>query len=233
MMRYLLAFAILGVGLLVLVFNHDAVQSFGMDNEDFGQIIYTLPIILMISTGILLGRNTLGQSLRHLLIWVLIGLTLMTGYVYRQDAERVGEKLLAGLLPGRAVSVRTADGGREVLLQKSLGGHFETTISIGAIDVPVLIDTGASSVALRFEDAVRMGIDPDTLIFSRTVLTANGRAQAAPHTIPEIRLGDIVRTNVDAVVLEEGLLDSSLLGMSFLATLHSLQMQGDELRLRD
>lgn len=232
-MRYLLAFAILAFGLMVLVFNHDAGRSFGMDNEDFSRIVYTLPIILMISTGILLGRNSLGQSLRQLLIWVLIALALMTGYLYRTDAERIGERLLAGLLPGRAVSVRSDDGSVEVVLHKSLSGHFETSVGIGPVDVPVLIDTGASSVALRLEDAVRLGIDPDTLVFSRTVLTANGRAQAAPHMIEEIRLGSIVRRNVEAVVLEEGLMDKSLLGMSFLATLHSLQMSGDELRLRD
>ena len=71
------------------------------------------------------------------------------------------------------------------------------------------------------------------LSFTRTVLTANGRASAAPLRIPEIRLGSIVRTNVEAVVLEEGLLDQSLLGMSFLSTLSSMQMQTDELRLRD
>ncbi|MGL4199563.1 MAG: retroviral-like aspartic protease family protein, partial [Allorhizobium sp.] len=55
----------------------------------------------------------------------------------------------------------------------------------------------------------------------------------APLRIPEMRLGPIVRTNVEAVVLEEGLLDQSLLGMSFLSTLSSMQMQTDELRLRD
>jgi len=34
-------------------------------------------------------------------------------------------------------------------------------------------------------------------------------------------------------VIEDGKLDQSLLGMSFLSTLGSLQMQSDELRLRD
>ncbi len=111
-------------------------------------------------------------------------MALVTGYLYRNDMRAVGERLLAGLMPGRAVTVTTADGAKEVVLHKSLGGHFETSVEIGPVSVPVLIDTGASSVALRFEDAVRIGIDPSGLAFTRTVLTANGQAQAAPLLLP-------------------------------------------------
>ncbi|TPP11371.1 TIGR02281 family clan AA aspartic protease [Rhizobium glycinendophyticum] len=232
-MRFVLGLAILGIGLVLLVINHDQGRTFGVDNEAVGRIVVALPILLMISSSILLGRRSLGQGLRQMLIWVLIALALVTGYLYRDDMRTIGERVLAGLLPGRAVSVRTDDGTTEVVIHKSLGGHFETSVDIGPVSVPVLIDTGASSVVLKFEDAVRIGIDPNTLQFTRTVLTANGQAQAAPIRLPELRLGDIRRTDVPAVVLEQGRLDQSLLGMSFLSTLGSLQMQTDELRLRD
>lgn len=232
-MRFVLGIAILAVGLVVLVMNHESGQSFGIDNEDFGRMVVALPILLMISAGIVLGRRSLGQSLRQMAIWVLIALALVTAYLYRGDFRSIGERVVAGLIPGRAVTVTTEDGRAEVVIHKSLGGHFETSVGMGPINVPVLIDTGASSVALRYEDAMRIGIDPGDLSFTRTVLTANGRARAAPLRIPEIRLGPIMRTNVEAVVLEEGLLDQSLLGMSFLSSLSSLQMQTDELRLRD
>lgn len=232
-MHYMLAFAILGFGLVVLVVNHDSGRSFGMANDDFGNIVYALPILLMISTGILSARHRLGESLRNLLVWVMIALVLMTGYVFRNDFQATGTRLLAGLMPGRAVTVTSADGSAEVVLHKSLGGHFETTVAMGPVDVSVLIDTGASSVALRFEDAMRIGIAPEELVYSATVFTANGRASAAPVVIPEIRLGPIVRTNIPGVVLEEGRLDQTLLGMSYLSSLSSLQMQSDELRLRD
>lgn len=232
-MRFLLGIAILAVGLVLLIVNHDQGQTFGIDNDAVGRIVVALPILLMISSGILLGRRSFGQSLRQMSIWVLIALVLVTGYLYRNDMRSVGERLMAGLLPGRAVTVTTADGSTEVVLHKALGGHFETNVEIGPVSVPMLVDTGASSVALRFEDAVRIGIDPSSLSFTRTVLTANGQARAAPLRIPELRLGPIVRNDISAVVLEEGRLDQSLLGMSFLSTLGSLQMQTDELRLRD
>jgi aspartyl protease family protein len=232
-MRFLLGIAILAIGLVLLIVNHDKGQTFGVDNDAVGRIVVALPILLMISSGILLGRRSLGQSLRQMSIWVLIALVLVTGYLYRNDMRSVGERLMAGVMPGRAVTVTTADGSTEVILHKALGGHFETNVEIGPVSVPMLVDTGASSVALRFEDAVRIGIDPSSLSFTRTVLTANGQARAAPLRIPELRLGPIVRNDISAVVLEEGRLDQSLLGMSFLSTLGSLQMQTDELRLRD
>jgi aspartyl protease family protein len=65
------------------------------------------------------------------------------------------------------------------------------------------------------------------------VMTANGRAMAAPVRLEEISIGPISRRNVRAMVAEDGRLAESLLGMSFLSTLSSLQMQTDELRLRD
>lgn len=232
-MRFAIGLAILAIGLAILVVNHDSGQSFGIANDDFGRMVVALPILLMISAGIVLARGQLGRNLRHITIWLLIALALVTGYLYRGDFRGVGERLLAGLMPGRAVTVTTQDGTTEVVLHKTLGGHFETSVGIGPVTVPVLIDTGASAVALRYEDAMRIGIDPGDLSFTRTVLTANGRASAAPIRIPEIRLGAIVRTDVEGVVLEEGLLDQSLLGMSFLSTLSSMQMQTDELRLRD
>ena len=66
-----------------------------------------------------------------------------------------------------------------------------------------------------------------------TVMTANGRAQAAPVRLSEVSIGPIVRRDVRAMVAEEGRLDESLLGMTFLSTLSSMQMQSDELRLKD
>jgi len=99
--------------------------------------------------------------------------------------------------------------------------------------VSMLVDTGASAVVLSFEDAERIGLEPQRLAYTVTVSTANGRATAAPVRLDEIAIGPVLRRNVRAMVTEEGRLDQSLLGMTFLSTLGSFQMQGEELRLRD
>lgn len=232
-MRLIFVLAVLGFGLAVLLYNRETGQSFGMANEDFGQLITLLPFAAMLSLGILASRRSLGESLRHMSWWLLIGLALVTAYLYRGELQNVGNRLTAGLVPGRAVVVTTVDGAAEVVLHKGLGGHFETDVALDGVAVRMLVDTGATSIALSHDDAIRIGIDPDRLRYSQTILTANGRAQAAPVRLREVAIGPIVRTNVTAIVAEPGRLNQSLLGMSFLGTLSSLLIQTDELRLRD
>jgi aspartyl protease family protein len=232
-MRLILLLAVIGIGLAVLLFNSDQSRIFGLASDDFGRFVYLLPIALMLAAGIWGSRRNIGQSMRQFMIWLVIILALATAYLYRQDALGVGNRLLAGLVPGRAVVVTTSEGGQEVIVHKMLSGHFEADVSVNGQSVPMLVDTGASMVALSHADALRIGIDPKQLTYSMTVMTANGRARAAPVTLDQVAIGPIVRSNVAASVAEDGRLDQSLLGMSFLETLGSLQMQTDELRMRD
>jgi len=232
-MRLLVVFLILGFGLVVLLFTNGGARNFGMDNDSFGEMIRLLPFALLLSVGILASRRSLGETVRQMALWLLIILALVTAYLYRGELRSVGERLLAGLIPRRAVVVTASDGGAEVVLHKSLGGHFVTSVDVDGVPVSMVVDTGASAVALSYEDAVRVGIDPARLSFTRTILTANGRAMAAPARLRQVAIGPILRTDVEGLVVEEGKLDQSLLGMSFLSTLQSLQMQSDELRLTD
>ncbi len=223
----------LGIGLLILLFNHDSPKILGVRTDDFGRMLYLLPIALMLAAGIWGRRISVGETMRHMMIWLVLILGLATAYLYRYDALNVGNRLLAGLIPGRAVVVTTSEGGKEVILHKLLNGHFEADVEINGQTITMLVDTGASMIALSREDAERVGIIPDNLTYSMSVMTANGRAQAAPVTLSEVAIGPIVRNNVAGSVAEDGRLDQSLLGMSFLETLGSLQMQTDELRMRD
>jgi aspartyl protease family protein len=233
MSRLTIALAVLGIGLALLIFNNDSNHVLGMDSNDFGRMVYLLPIVLMLSAGIWASRRNMGETLRNLTIWLVIILALATLYLYRLEALAVGNRLLAGLVPGRAVVVTTSEGGKEIILHKLLNGHFEADVSINGQEISMLVDTGASMVALSHADAERVGIIPENLDYSMTVMTANGRSRAAPVTLTSVAIGPIVRNNVAASVAEDGKLDQSLLGMSFLETLGSLQMQTDELRIRD
>ncbi|TBZ20508.1 TIGR02281 family clan AA aspartic protease [Rhizobium leguminosarum] len=233
MIRLTVFLVVIGIGLAVLILNSDNSRILGLQSDDFGRVVYLLPIALMLSAGIWASRRSVGETMRQMMIWLVIILALVTVYLYRQEALGVGNRLLAGLVPGRAVVVTTSEGGQEIILHKLLNGHFKADVAVNGQTVEMLVDTGASMVALSREDAERIGIDLSRLTYSMTIMTANGRGRAAPVTLDQVAIGPIIRNNVAASVAEDGRLDQSLLGMSFLETLASLQMQTDELRMRD
>ena len=220
-------------GLVVLFINRDSGQSFGIDNDSFARMVMLVPFALLLSAGIVASHANLGQNLRFAAWWLMIALVLVIGYLYRDDAMGVADRVFAGLVPGHAVVTTTGDGQNQIILQRGNNGHFSTKVSINGVTVPMMVDTGASSVVLRAEDAAKLGIDVEKLNYGVTVSTANGDALAAPVRLDEVSIGPIVRKDVRALVTQPGRLQSGLLGMSFLSTLDSVQMRGDELRLTD
>ncbi|WP_337183131.1 TIGR02281 family clan AA aspartic protease [Shinella sp.] len=232
-MRLYILLGILAAGLAILILNHDSGRTLGIANDDFGRLVSLSAIGTMLAAGILAGRRQWGESLRQAAIWLVIILALATAYLYRFDLQAVGNRLTAGLIPGRAVVTTNAGGEQILVIHKGVSGHFEADVSIDGVPLRMLVDTGASSVVLSYEDAIRLGIDPANLVFSIEVSTANGRALAAPVTLRQIAIGPILRGTIRGMVTERGRLDQSLLGMSFLETLGSIEITRDELRLKD
>jgi aspartyl protease family protein len=112
-------------------------------------------------------------------------------------------------------------------------GHFRAEAEINGRDIDVMVDTGASLVALTYDDARRAGIFVTPSNFTHTAQTANGIARVAPVTIPRISIGDITVRNVPAVVSERGASERTLLGMSFLGRLSRVEMRGGTLVLQE
>jgi aspartyl protease family protein len=93
-------------------------------------------------------------------------------------------------------------------------GQFMTTGSINGATIQMLVDTGATFVALGMTDARRMGINylQGEKAMSRT---ANGLARVYKVKLDSVKVGDISLTNVDATI-HESEMPFALLGMSFL-----------------
>jgi aspartyl protease family protein len=210
-------------------------QSSGrsLDGDDFGYFIRYVLFAALIGSGLLVSRRNLGQTARQLGLWVLIILGLVTAYVYRGDAQQIASRVTAGLIPGRATTEVDENGFNTVVLYKAQGGHYLADMMVDGSPVTMMVDTGATTVALSYEDAERAGLNPQNLNFTSIVMTANGPARSAYVTVPQISIGGIERTNIRVGVAERGKLDRSLLGMNFLGTLTSVSFSGDELRLRD
>jgi aspartyl protease family protein len=94
-------------------------------------------------------------------------------------------------------------------------GHYVTMGQINGGTIQLLVDTGATVIAIPSADARRLGIN--YLNGQRGFTeTANGKAAAYRITLDTVKVGDITLYNVEAVVLEGEGLKIALLGMSFL-----------------
>ncbi|MGL4445890.1 MAG: retropepsin-like aspartic protease family protein [Alsobacter sp.] len=140
----------------------------------------------------------------------------------------------AGPRETRVATAQTqvASSGIVVSLAHDNRGHFTAEPQINGVRLQMLVDTGASVIALSAEDASRAGIFPNANDFRIPVNTANGTIKAASVRLREVQLGRIVVRDVEAVVMPQGRLGGSLLGMSFLRRLSSFNVSGGTLVLR-
>lgn len=124
-------------------------------------------------------------------------------------------------------------GHRAVEIKAGTHGHYYTEAEVNGRRVPVLVDTGASLVALTWDDARDAGIYTHESDYTQRVSTANGVARVAPVVIDQISIGDVVVRNVAAAVSEPGKLRTSLLGMSFLGRLDRFDIRNGVLVLQE
>ena len=109
-------------------------------------------------------------------------------------------------------------------------GHFSAQAYINGSAIDVLVDTGATTVALTWDDARAAGIRVSESDFTAQSRTANGIATFAPVMIGRLSIGDIELTRVQGHVARRGQLSTTLLGMSFLGKI-SVEMKDRELVL--
>jgi aspartyl protease family protein len=107
-----------------------------------------------------------------------------------------------------------------VILSRNAQGHFQTDARIEGRRLTLMVDTGASVIALTADTAASLGIHPTPNDYTAAVKTANGVVRAAPVELSMVEIEDISLHNVSAMVLPEGALSDNLLGMSFLSRLH-------------
>jgi len=121
--------------------------------------------------------------------------------------------------------------GTATQIVRSADGHYWAQADVDGRAVKVLVDTGASFVALTREDAARLGLRLKPEDFTREVQTASGVAKAAPVTLDRVAVAGASVENVEALVVEAGL-THSLLGMSYLGRLSRFEATPSGLTLR-
>ncbi|MFZ6749528.1 retropepsin-like aspartic protease family protein [Undibacterium sp. Ren11W] len=101
-----------------------------------------------------------------------------------------------------------------VTLQADTRGHFIARGQINGGGVSMLVDTGASVIAIPASEAIRLGINYKSGRMGRAN-TANGQVVVYIVQLDSVKIGDVELNQVEAMVQEQGL-TSILLGMSFL-----------------
>jgi aspartyl protease family protein len=121
--------------------------------------------------------------------------------------------------------------GDAAILKREEDGHYWALANLDGQFVKVMVDTGASTVALTQADARKIGLKPETLSYEWTIRTAGGEVKGAAVTLKQVKIGNVRVQDVDAMVLREGL-EQSLLGMTFLGELYSYEFKGENLIIR-
>jgi aspartyl protease family protein len=120
-----------------------------------------------------------------------------------------------------------------VVLTADAAGHYRTEATIDGRLLDILVDTGATAVVLRYEDAETLGLAGTDADYDVAVRTANGLARARRVTLSSIAIGDITLYDVPALVAPRAALSENLLGMSALGRLHSFAARDHRLILEN
>ena len=118
----------------------------------------------------------------------------------------------------------------EEVLPRAGDGHFYADVSVNGTSAHMLVDTGASIVALTGEDAEAMGVEWDPTDVQAVARGANGPVYGVNVTLEQVQLGQLEAQNVAAVVVPEGL-GISLLGQSFLSKMDTVEMVDNKMVL--
>ena len=122
-----------------------------------------------------------------------------------------------------------ADTRQTVTLSADARGHFFTEATVNDQPIRFVVDTGASVVVISGADASRLGLDYRK--GRRAAMqTANGATTGYFVKLDRIRVGGIELSNIDGVVVEEGLGSFGLLGMSFLNRVE-MRRDGEKMEL--
>ncbi|MGR3660615.1 MAG: retropepsin-like aspartic protease family protein [Paracoccaceae bacterium] len=190
-----------------------------MTGDDFARFIY-LAILAIAIIGWFLAENraSLGKTARMATAWGLIFIGVIAAYGLWSDIRQ-------DVLPRQSVI-----GQNVIEVPRGVDGHYHLTLLLNDTPVDFIVDTGASDVVLSLDDAKRIGLNLNELIFSGVANTANGSVATASARIENLRLGDIHDQGV-RVSVNGGEMNGSLLGMSYLQRFSRIEIVHDKLIL--
>ena len=191
-----------------------------MSPDDTANLIY----LSLLGTAIMLSylvasRTNIGKTIQQAGIWALIFIGVIAVVGMWGDIKQT-------IKPRQTVM-----SDQSVVLPRQADGHYYMTLTVNDVPVEFVVDTGASQVVLSREDAIAVGLEPDSLNYLGRANTANGEVRTAAVRLDTVQLGEVTDLRVRAVV-NDGEMEGSLLGMTYLSRFDTLTISNGELILK-
>lgn len=212
-------------------------RALGISDSELARLVTGTALLIVIGSSLAMSYKGQGSlALKQAVLWLGMAMALVVGYTYRAEFEVAANRVMGELLPGTPVALRTPNDNYGsngiVAITAERGGQFSISTMVNDTHVEMILDTGATHVVLTDFDARRIGIDLTNISYRVPVRTANGTTHTAQVKLEEISVGPISVSGVRALIAKPDDLEVSLLGMSFLKTLSSFEIKGDQVVLR-
>lgn len=222
--HFLKRFVIITGLLLAMVFFLNRTFAMVHDVSDYGRLLYGIIMIIFIGSALASGK--ISQNFSYLGIWIGIFVLSLGIYSYRSEIAGFKDRILTELIPSKGYQAQP----NSISFPISSDGHFYIQARINGKTIEFLADTGASHIVISPDDARKMGLDPEKLIYDRFYETANGTVRGSSIRLKDLTVGGIELTHVNASV-NEAPMRNSLLGMTFFRKLSRYEVKNDALTL--
>ncbi len=196
-------------------------------------------IIQLITDSLRSGSVRMGNStVRYA---VFMAFMMLAGHLFLQYVPQYSqleiENLFSAVFPSRSVERASATSlDDEIIVPMKWEGVWVADVEINDLhEVKMIVDTGASGIALSSEAAFDIGLSPNQQEGKGMSRTANGSTEVWFGRIRSIRLGEAEQNNVRVSVLENFGVNGrdGLLGLQFLNGFHwYIDQQAGNLILR-
>lgn len=159
----------------------------------------------------------------------LVGRVPHAGTAAPPDVAAVKPQPIASGGSARATqSINELD--QSIELARQPNGYFYADVQINGAPVHMIVDTGATVIALSREDAQAAGL-PIPIAMNEVIgRGADGEVKGEEVSLDRVTLGGKTVEKLPAIVLNSG--GQSLLGQSFLSQFASVKIEGDKMVLR-
>ncbi len=191
-----------------------------MNEDQWGQLTYL--VILGVLMGLWVFKSLLskpGRAAQNLMAWALIFGAALAATALWQDIKGTW---------GPQQSVFAEEG--RIELPRAADGHYYVSLDVNGVPTRFVVDTGATAMVLTRQAADSAGLAPEDLSFFDVARTANGEVRTAPVVLDSVALGPFADQGVRAYV-NSGEMETSLLGMDYLARFDRLEISGGKMIL--